>query len=228
MAIEYAELRGKTDGMDLSVITEIADYFEQELNYRIDPRTPFVGEHFNATRAGIHADGMMKDEEIYNIFDTGKILNKPAKVLIGEHSGATGIAHWLNTTFRLPEDQKVNKRGALVEGIKKAIDEEYAKGRNTTFSWIQELLEIAMRVDEKAIAELEKIPQEKIKGKWRLFRHFLFWARRGMQALIFGKYRAHLAGRKGRNGIDAACRLRYTKYNIGRGGLFHGVKKRDP
>ena len=160
MAIEYAELRGKTDGMDLSVITEIADYFEQELNYRIDPRTPFVGEHFNATRAGIHADGMMKDEEIYNIFDTGKILNKPAKVLIGEHSGAAGIAHWLNTTFRLPEDQKVNKRGALVEGIKKAIDAEYAKGRNTTFS-DQELLEIAMRVDEKAIAELEKIRRKK-------------------------------------------------------------------
>ena len=31
---------------------------------------PFVGRNFNVTRAGIHADGLLKDEEIYNIFDT--------------------------------------------------------------------------------------------------------------------------------------------------------------
>ena len=29
--------------------------------------TPFVGRNFNVTRAGIHADGLLKDEEIYNI-----------------------------------------------------------------------------------------------------------------------------------------------------------------
>jgi isopropylmalate/homocitrate/citramalate synthase len=66
MAIEYASLRGTTDGMDLSVITEIAEYFEDELKQEIPPRTPFVGRYFNATRAGIHADGLLKDEEIYN------------------------------------------------------------------------------------------------------------------------------------------------------------------
>ena len=36
--------------------------------------TPFVGRSFNVTRAGIHADGLLKDEEIYNVFDTAKIL----------------------------------------------------------------------------------------------------------------------------------------------------------
>ncbi len=79
MAIEYASLRGTTDGMDLSVITEIADYFEEEIGYNIPPRTPFAGRAFNATRAGIHADGMLKDPEIYNIFDTDTILNRPPK-----------------------------------------------------------------------------------------------------------------------------------------------------
>lgn len=160
MAIEYAELRGRTDGMDLSVITEIADYFERELNYQIDPRTPYVGEYFNATRAGIHADGMMKDEEIYNIFNTDKILSRPAKVLIGEHSGAAGIAHWLNTSFRLSGDQKVDKRCALVDGIRAAIDMEYAKGRNTTFS-DKELMAIAKAVDSATVAKLEKIRNKK-------------------------------------------------------------------
>ena len=40
------------------------------MGYDIPPMTPFVGENFNVTKAGIHADGLMKDEEIYNIFDT--------------------------------------------------------------------------------------------------------------------------------------------------------------
>ena len=67
MAIEYASLRGTADGMDLSVITEIANYFEREIGYEIPPRTPFVGRNFNVTRAGIHADGLLKDQEIYNL-----------------------------------------------------------------------------------------------------------------------------------------------------------------
>lgn len=72
MAIEYASLRGTTNGMDLEVISEIADYFEDVMGYCIPPQTPFVGKNFNVTKAGIHADGMLKDQEIYNIFDTQK------------------------------------------------------------------------------------------------------------------------------------------------------------
>ena len=43
MVIEYAQLRGTTDGMDTTVITEIAEYYEKEIGYRIPSRTPFVG-----------------------------------------------------------------------------------------------------------------------------------------------------------------------------------------
>ena len=67
MAIEYASLRGTLDGMDLTAVTEIAEYMEREIGIEISPRQPFVGRHFNVTRAGIHADGLLKDEEIYNI-----------------------------------------------------------------------------------------------------------------------------------------------------------------
>lgn len=93
MVMEYASLRGTLDGMDPTAITEIAEYFEKEIGYRIDPKTPFVGADFNSTRAGIHADGLMKDEEIYNIFNTAKILNRPAQVAISNTSGAAGIAY---------------------------------------------------------------------------------------------------------------------------------------
>ena len=69
MVMEYASLRGSFDGMDPTVITEIAEYFKNNIGYKIPPMTPFVGRNFNCTRAGIHADGLLKDEEIYNIFN---------------------------------------------------------------------------------------------------------------------------------------------------------------
>ena len=94
MVFEYASLRGTTDGMDTTVITDIAEYFERELGYQIPPMTPFVGKHFNVTRAGIHADGLLKDEEIYNIFDTDKLLNRPVSVAVSNTSGLAGIAYW--------------------------------------------------------------------------------------------------------------------------------------
>ena len=134
MVFEYASLRGSLDGMDPTVITEIADYFTKEMNYHIPPMTPFVGEDFNKTRAGIHADGMLKDEEIYNIFDTGAILNRPAGVTVSSTSGAAGIAYWINGHYRLTGDEMVNKRDPLVTKIKTWVDEQYTQGRTTVIS----------------------------------------------------------------------------------------------
>lgn len=147
MAIEYASLRGSTDGMDLSVITEIAEYFENEIGYEIPPRTPFVGRYFNATRAGIHADGLLKDEEIYNIFDTTKILNRPATVAVDSHSGLAGIAHWLNGFYDLKSDQAVDKKHPVVLAMKEAVDLLYQSGRNTVMG-DGELETILEQVDE--------------------------------------------------------------------------------
>ena len=133
MVIEYASLRGTTDGMDLPVITEIAEYFEHEIGYKIPPRTPFVGENFNVTRAGIHADGLMKDEEIYNIFNTEKLLNRPARVAIDVHSGAAGIAVWLNTRLRERHSEiRLDKHAPLVAQLKELVDAQYADGRTTS------------------------------------------------------------------------------------------------
>ena len=83
------------------VITELAEYYEKEIGYHIPERTPFVGKNFNVTRAGIHADGLLKNEEIYNIFDTEKILNRPVQVAISNTSGLAGIAHWMNRHYQL-------------------------------------------------------------------------------------------------------------------------------
>ncbi len=146
MAIEYASLRGTTNGMDLSVITDIAEYFEKNIGYHIPSRMPFVGRNFNTTRAGIHADGMLKDQEIYNIFDTEKILKRTPRVIIDEHSGLAGIAYWINSYFELKESP-FSKNDSIVIKMKNVIDNIYSQGRTTTIS-DEELLEILATEDE--------------------------------------------------------------------------------
>ncbi len=148
MVMEYASLRGTLDGMDPTAITEIAEYFEKDIGYRIDPMTPFVGAYFNSTRAGIHADGLMKDEEIYNIFNTEKILNRPAQVVISNTSGAAGIAYWLNTHYRLTGDDAVTKKDDIVVCMKEWVDAQYETGRQTVMS-TEELESFVMKYREE-------------------------------------------------------------------------------
>ena len=134
MVIEYASLRGSLDGMDATVITEIADYFRHNMGYDIPPMTPFVGRYFNVTRAGIHADGLLKDEEIYNIFNTDKILNKKPSVVISKTSGLAGIAYWINENYGLSAEESIDKRDPLVVSLKEWIDKQYDGGRQTSLS----------------------------------------------------------------------------------------------
>lgn len=129
MVFEYASLRGSFDGMDPTVITEIAEYFEKDIGYKIPSMLPFAGSSFNSTRAGIHADGLMKDSEIYTIFDTEKLLNRPPKVEISKTSGAAGIAYWINGHYRLVGENKIGKADPLVVKLKEWVDAEYETGR---------------------------------------------------------------------------------------------------
>ena len=120
--------------MDTTVITELAEYYEKEIGYHIPERTPFVGKYFNVTRAGIHADGLLKNEEIYNIFDTDKFLNRPVEVAVSNTSGAAGIAHWMNTHYRLKGDDQVDKNSELVAMVKAWVDQQYEDGRVTVMA----------------------------------------------------------------------------------------------
>ena len=143
MAIEYQSLRGDDGGMDLTAITEIADYMEREIGLEISRRQPFVGRHFNVTRAGIHADGMLKDEEIYNIFNTAAILNRPASVAVDSRGGTASIAHWLNNYFRLTGEHTIDKTDPLIVEMRRRVDELYTQGRNTVMG--DEELEVMVR-----------------------------------------------------------------------------------
>ncbi|MCI7401166.1 MAG: 2-isopropylmalate synthase [Christensenella sp.] len=133
MAVEYAALKGTSDGIDFTVIKEIGEYFKS-MGIDIPDRTPFVGKSFNVTRAGIHADGLLKDPEIYNICDTEKIFGVPPRVAVDSHSGLAGIAFWLNSYYGLKNADAIDKKSDTVEKIKEMVDREYDRGRTACMS----------------------------------------------------------------------------------------------
>ena len=134
LVIDYISLTGNDEAADPTVITEIAQYFEKELDYRIPDNYPFAGKDFNATSAGIHVDGLAKNEEIYNIFDTTKILNRSVPIIINDKAGRAGVAYWINQQFNLPPERQVSKKHPAVGQIHTRIMAAYVEGRNTSFS----------------------------------------------------------------------------------------------
>lgn len=134
LIIDYISLVGHIDGIDTTVITEMADYFRKEIKVDIPTNYPFVGADFNTTRAGIHADGVSKDERIYNIFNTDLLLNRPLGVTITNVSGTAGIAHWANTILHLRGENRVEKRHPGIMEIYKWVNAQYENGRITGMS----------------------------------------------------------------------------------------------
>ena len=131
--IEYAAIKGTTNGADLRVITEIAEYFTKEVGVEIAPNYPFVGANFNVTRAGIHADGLARDERIYNIFDTGTLLGRPPRVAITDKSGADGVALWVNDFLGKKGKDKISKL-KMLKIIRWVTDQYDKEGRITAIS----------------------------------------------------------------------------------------------
>lgn len=174
LIIEYIALKGHSNGADTTVITDIAQYFEKEVGVKIPPATPFVGADFNVTMAGVHIDGLIKNEEIYNIFDTNRILKRPIIATITDKSGKAGIAFWINQRLGLKGEASVDKRHPGVSKIHKWVEEQYEEGRVTSISheemdrlvrkylpelFMSELDKIKMRVAESALSVLRQITE---------------------------------------------------------------------
>src|SRR5260370_22178461 len=98
LVIDHIGLRGETPGVDTPAITRAAAYFRDQLGTALPANYPFACAGFNVTSAAIHADGLLKNEEIYNIFDTARILDRPLGITVNDRSGLARIAHWIHTT----------------------------------------------------------------------------------------------------------------------------------
>jgi len=140
LVVEHAQLKGMTEGVNYAVITELAEYAEKELGFEIPHNYPLVGRDFNVTRAGIHADGLLKNEEIYSCFDTKKLLNRSVSVAITDKSGAAGIKHWIESRYEI----EIPKHNPHITEIKNRIDAEYSANRVSAisdeemFEWVRE------------------------------------------------------------------------------------------
>lgn len=140
LVVEHAQLMGVTEGVNYTALTDLAEYARAELGFEIASNYPLVGKDFNVTRAGIHADGLLKNEEIYNCFDTQKLLRRPVGVAITDKTGAAGIKHWVETHFEVD----IPKHDPRVLHVKDRIDDEYAESRVSAISdqemmaWVKE------------------------------------------------------------------------------------------
>lgn len=134
LVIDHIGLRGETPGVDLTAITRAAAYFRDQLGTPLPANYPFAGAGFNVTSAGIHADGLLKNEEIYNIFDTARILDRPLGITVNDRSGLAGIAYWINTTLGLKGAAQVRKDDPRVVAIHREVARHYQSGRSTGFS----------------------------------------------------------------------------------------------
>ncbi len=173
LIIEYLSLTGGSDGIDTTVITEIAQYFEKQVGYKIPANYPFVGADFNVTRAGIHADGLIKSEEIYNIFDTGKLLKRPITPMVSDVSGKSGIAFWINSSLGLEGDGSVDKRHPGISRIHKWIADQYEAGRVTSISNEEMDRLVRKYLPELFMSDLDKIKHRAAQAALSVIRQVL-------------------------------------------------------
>ena len=53
---------------------------------------------------------------------------------ISNTSGLAGIAHWINTYFKLKDEKAVDKNSELVRELKQWVDAQYTDGRVTVMT----------------------------------------------------------------------------------------------
>jgi len=160
--INYISLKGHDNGADTQAITEMAEYYES-IEVKIPENYPFVGEKFNVTRAGIHADGVIKNEEIYNIFDTQKILNRPLGVIIADKAGAAGIALWINMHYKLTGPNQIDKRHPGVAKINEHVTKDYEINKRTTAYSDEELEKLVRKYIPEIVTSEFDIIKENVK-----------------------------------------------------------------
>lgn len=234
--MEYIALKGTSDGMDTRIITEIAEYFRGEIQAVIPANYPFVGSDFNTTRAGIHADGIMKNPEIYNIFDTEKLLGRPLRVQVTDKSGMAGIAQWLNENLaeiRSGEKEAVGKRQPGVRHIYNWVMEEYAQGRTTSISPDEMMAQAKRFLPSLFISDFEKVKESAIRKAQNLAESIALADEiRGMKPEEMEDYLHEVVTREGSIQLLAITNLegqRITQVHTQRGekALFRNLMNKD-
>jgi len=119
--------------VDTKVVKEIAEYY-MKIGYSVPEFYPLVGKNFNVTRAGVHADGLIKNPEIYTSFDYDLVLGKTLKSVVGRYSGASGVAWRVNDLLGFQKKDWLSKEHPGIMLIHEEVSNQYSMGRITAFS----------------------------------------------------------------------------------------------
>ncbi|SHJ53949.1 Isopropylmalate/homocitrate/citramalate synthases [Dethiosulfatibacter aminovorans DSM 17477] len=134
MLVEYHQLKEPKNKINFAMLNEIVAFFDEEFGFKVHTKMPFLGAESNSTRAGIHADGIMKNADIYNSFNSKDIFNRNIKIVVNQYSGVAGISGWINLYYDLARDVRISKKDSRISLIKNLIDAEYDSGRTTAIS----------------------------------------------------------------------------------------------
>lgn len=93
MAVHYAGIKGASD-INLKALSQLPELFNKMGLYIMD-HYPIVGRNAFRTKAGIHADGLLKNPEVYLPFDPLKVLGLPYSIAVTPYSGRAAIVLWI-------------------------------------------------------------------------------------------------------------------------------------
>ena len=163
MLVEYHQLKEPKNKINFAMLNEIVAFFDEEFGFKVHTKMPFLGAESNSTRAGIHADGIMKNADIYNSFNSKDIFNRNIKIVVNQYSGVAGISGWINLYYDLPKEMRISKRDSRVSLIKNLIDAEYDAGRTTAIS-DKEMVKFTEQIFGKALNDICNDISEDKKG----------------------------------------------------------------
>ena len=159
--VEYAGLKGTLNGADLRMVTEIAEYM-RSIGVQIPHHYPLAGANFNRTMAGIHLDGLRRDERVYNIFDTRELLGQPPRIAITDKSGVEGIVLWVNQFLGLSSSDGVSLT-KVVKLARWVRDQYEVEGRLTGISDQELEAQVAQHLPELYEQRKSKVESPKSK-----------------------------------------------------------------
>lgn len=148
MAVHYAGLRGQNN-INLKALPNIVELFES-MGHKLTEHYPIVGRNAFRTKAGVHADGLLKNPEVYLPFDPMKVLGVPYSLSITPYSGRAAVLLWLRNYLGLNHLSKDDPR---VASIYNDIVEFFNETGRTEPLTDSEMLEIVSRY----FPEVEKV-----------------------------------------------------------------------
>ncbi|MCS7105071.1 MAG: hypothetical protein NZ954_05840 [Thermofilaceae archaeon] len=125
MAVHYVGMKNSSD-INLKTLPRIPEVFEK-MGYRVAEHYPIIGRNAFKTKAGIHADGIMKNPEVYLPFDPMKVLGKPYSIAVTPYAGRSAIILWMRNHL----GRDVSKDDERLTAVYREIVEHFDKTGRT-------------------------------------------------------------------------------------------------